>query len=63
MGCTLGDNTTCPGGLECTDAGGQGTCWPKSESTGCCDAAGHGAPTMLVGIMLVGFVWRRRKSR
>ena len=63
MSCTLGDSSTCPAGLDCIDAGGAGTCWPPSEDTGCCAADGRGAPTMLVGIALVGLVWRRRRRR
>jgi hypothetical protein len=61
MQCTIGDSASCPAGLDCIDAGGTGTCWPQSDDTGCCAADGRGAPTMLVGIALVGFVWRRRR--
>jgi hypothetical protein len=61
MSCTVGAADSCPDGLECIDAGGTGACWPVQDSSGCCDARGKGAPTMLIGIALVGFVWRRRR--
>ncbi|NVB82796.1 MAG: serine protease [Kofleriaceae bacterium] len=61
MTCSPGADDTCPAGLYCLDFGGGGTCWPESEDTGCCDASGQGAPTMLFGIALVGLVWRRRR--
>ncbi len=62
MGCTVGADEACPAGLDCLDiGGGVGTCWPQSDETGCCDASGQGAPTMLLGIALVGLVWRRKR--
>jgi uncharacterized protein (TIGR03382 family) len=62
MGCTVGAADTCPSGFDCLGAsGGTGACWPIPEDTGCCDASGRGAPTMLFGIALVGLVWRRRR--
>src|SRR5262249_23737465 len=47
MSCTLGDSTTCPDGLECVTAGAQGACWPVEEDTGCCDASGSNASSMV----------------
>lgn len=62
MACAVGADNACPAGLDCVDVGGgAGTCWPQSEDSGCCDASGKGAPTMLFGIALVGLVWRRRR--
>jgi trypsin len=61
MQCTIGDAASCPAGLDCIDAGGTGACWPQDDGSGCCDASGNGAPTMLVGFALIGFVWRRRR--
>ena len=60
MTCTPGQMDQCPSGLECKAAGASGACWPIDKG-GCCDASGQGAPTMLFGIALVGFVWRRRR--
>ena len=61
MTCTPGQPDQCPSGLECQAAGASGACWP--EHTGCCDASGQGAPTMMFGIAFVGLVWRRRRRR
>jgi uncharacterized protein (TIGR03382 family) len=61
MNCTVGDATTCPVGLECIAAGAGGACWPIPEDTGCCDASGKNAGSMLFGIALVGLVLRRRR--
>jgi hypothetical protein len=62
MDCTVGTDTTCPSGFDCLDSGGgAGLCWPTGG--GCCDASGRGAPTALLGIALVGLVWRRRRPR
>ncbi|HEY5947124.1 MAG TPA: serine protease [Kofleriaceae bacterium] len=62
MNCTLGDPTSCPEGLECVEAGAGGACWPP-EDTGCCDASGKNAGSMLFGIALFGLVLRRRRRR
>jgi uncharacterized protein (TIGR03382 family) len=63
MSCTVGDMTTCPAGLECLAAGAAGACWPIEEDTGCCDASGQNASSMLFGIALFGVVLRRRRRR
>lgn len=62
--CTVGVEGTCPDGFDCLGAtGGQGACWPEGagDDGGCCDASGNGAPTALLGIGLIGLVWRRRR--
>jgi hypothetical protein len=62
MTCAPTDMTSCPDGLACQDDGnGGGYCWPP-ENGGCCDASGRGAPTSVLGIMIVGLVLRRRRS-
>jgi hypothetical protein len=61
--CTMGDPTTCPDGLDCIDAGGQGACWPVEEDTGCCDASGQNASSMLLGLALFGLVLARKRRR
>lgn len=63
MSCTVGDATSCPAGFDCLDAGGAGACWPIAEDTGCCDASGHNAASMLLGIALFGLVLGRRRRR
>lgn len=63
MLCTVGDATTCPAGLECTEAGGQGACWPIPEESGCCDASGANAGSMLFGLALFGLAFGRRRRR
>lgn len=64
MTCTIGDAATCPSGFDCVDAGGAGACWPTAEEdTGCCDASGQNAASMLFGIALVGLVLGRRRRR
>lgn len=66
--CDAGDRMSCPAGLECLEleAGQGGACWPIPDS-GCCDAGGRGAPTMLFGAGLVAFLLggriRGRSSR
>jgi uncharacterized protein (TIGR03382 family) len=59
--CVVADATTCPAGFECVAAGATGACWPIQEDTGCCDASGKNAGSMLFGIALIGLVWRRRR--
>ncbi|MGN6106019.1 MAG: S1 family peptidase [Kofleriaceae bacterium] len=64
--CTVGMPDACPAGLECLGSNGStGACWPSEDGgdddTGCCDASGHGAPTMLFGIGLVLVLSRRRR--
>ncbi len=62
--CTVGDVTTCPDGLECLEAGAGGACWPiEEEDTGCCDASGQNATSMLLGIALFGLVLGRKRRR
>jgi hypothetical protein len=62
MTCAPADMNSCPSGLNCLDDGnGGGFCWPP-ENSGCCDASGRGAPTSVLGIMIVGLVLRRRRS-
>lgn len=63
MSCTVGDKTTCPAGFDCDAAGGAGgVCWPTpTDGGGCCDTSGHGAPTALFGISLIGLVLLRRR--
>jgi hypothetical protein len=61
MACDVANAESCPPGLECTQAGAGGACWPIPEDTGWCSANGRSAPTMLFGIVLVGLVWRRRR--
>jgi uncharacterized protein (TIGR03382 family) len=61
MACTVGDATSCPDGLECLAAGAGGACWPIAEDSGCCDASGKNAGSMLLGIALFGLVLRRRR--
>ena len=62
MTCTPNAANACPTGLDCFDDGnGSGYCWPP-QGGGCCDASGRGAPTSVLGIMIVGFVLRRRRA-
>ncbi|HEY5922922.1 MAG TPA: serine protease [Kofleriaceae bacterium] len=61
MTCAVGDPASCPAGLECIQAGAVGACWPIQEDTGCCDASGQNASSMLLGIALFGLVLRRRR--
>lgn len=63
MACNIGTEGTCPDGLECIDAGGNGACWPVDDGAGCCDASGAGGPTALVGIAFFGIVVMRRRRR
>ena len=61
MACTIGTAATCPTGLDCIDSGaGVGVCWPPDDG-GCCSASNRSAPTMLLGIALIGLVTRRRR--
>jgi hypothetical protein len=61
MACTVGAADTCPSGLDCIDSGnGTGVCWTP-DSGGCCETSNKSAPTMLIGIALVGLVTRRRR--
>jgi uncharacterized protein (TIGR03382 family) len=60
--CTAGAPGACPDGFEClASTGAAGACWPKEEDTGCCDASGRGAPTMLLGLALAVLVLGRRR--
>lgn len=62
MTCTPSAMNACPTGLDCLDDGnGGGYCWPP-DGGGCCDASGRGAPTSVLGIMIVGLVLRRRRA-
>lgn len=61
MLCTVGDPATCPAGLECIDAGGQGACWPIEEDSGCCDARGASTGSILLGLAVFGLVFGRRR--
>ncbi|HET9992162.1 MAG TPA: trypsin-like serine protease [Kofleriaceae bacterium] len=62
MTCTPSAMNACPTGLDCVDDGnGGGYCWPP-DNGGCCDASGRGAPTGVLGIMIVGLVLRRRRA-
>jgi uncharacterized protein (TIGR03382 family) len=63
MNCTVGDATTCPDGFDCIAAGASGACWPIQEDSGCCDASGQNASSMLLGIALFGLVLGRRRRR
>ena len=63
MNCTVGDMASCPAGLECIQAGAGGACWPPEEDSGCCDASGKSAGSMLFGIALFGAVVLRRRRR
>lgn len=63
MLCTVGDPSTCPAGLECLDAGGQGACWPIEEDSGCCDASGSNASSMLLGLAVFGLAFGRRRRK
>lgn len=63
MSCTVGDAATCPDGFECLEAGASGACWPVEEDTGCCDASGHNATSMLLGLALFGLVFGRKRRR
>lgn len=66
MDCTVGDATSCPSGFDCLAGGAAGVCWPSASGTdggGCCDTSGHGAPTALFGIALMGVVVLRRRRR
>jgi hypothetical protein len=60
MQCTVGDAATCPDGLECVNPG---ACWPPEEDSGCCDASGQNAASMLLGIVMFGFVLGRKRRR
>jgi hypothetical protein len=66
-GCsTAAGATACPAGFSCLSTGGTGgACWPAaggSSGGGCCDAGSDGAPTMLVGMMIVGIAFARRRG-
>jgi hypothetical protein len=62
MSCTVGSAGTCPNGFDCDGTNGtNGACWPAGNGGGCCDTSGRGAPTMVLGIALVGLVLRRRR--
>jgi uncharacterized protein (TIGR03382 family) len=63
MACAVGDATTCPAGFDCVEAGAQGACWPIEEDTGCCDASGNNAASMLMGLALFGLVLGRKRRR
>lgn len=60
MSCDPGNDSSCPSGFQCLASGSAGDCAPGGGG-GCCDASGRGAPTALIGIALVGLVWRRRR--
>jgi hypothetical protein len=56
------EQSACPSGFACLDAGGgNGLCWP-SEGGGC-DASGGGQGMMMLGIGLVGILIVRRRRR
>jgi hypothetical protein len=60
--CVAGAAGVCPDGFECLAApGASGACW--SEGSGCCDASGRGAPTLLLGIAAAAVLRRRRRGR
>jgi hypothetical protein len=60
--CATDASESCPDGFDCVaSSGAAGACWPD-EGGGCCDASGRGAPTMLLGIALVGLVLRGRRG-
>ena len=61
--CTAGIAESCPAGFDCLAAGATGACWLNSESSGCCDASGAGAPTMLFGFGVVALVLGKRRRR
>jgi hypothetical protein len=63
MGCSPGADGTCPAGFSCLSNGASGDCWPGGgdDGGGCCDSGNHGAPTMLLGIAVVGLCLRRRR--
>jgi uncharacterized protein (TIGR03382 family) len=63
MGCMMGAEGTCPEGLECTEAGGGGVCWPTDTGGGCCDASGAGGPTALLAFGFLGLVLGRKRRR
>jgi Trypsin len=64
MACTTGNDSTCPDGFQCIADGSNGACVPGGGGGGgCCDASGQGAPTGLLGIALVGMIWRRTRRR
>jgi hypothetical protein len=60
--CTVGAAGTCPDGFDCLHSGSAGACWP-ADGGGCCDAGPRGAPTMALGIAVVGLALRRRRRR
>lgn len=62
LSCTPGAADACPSGFDCANsAGGGGACWPASG--GCCDAGQRGAPTALVGVLVIGAALTRRRRR
>lgn len=67
MACTVGDDSTCPGGFDCLDGGGAGVCWPGGSGgpgdSGCCDASGRGGPTALLGFGLIALVMMRKRRK
>jgi hypothetical protein len=63
MSCTIGDGASCPTGLYCEMAGAGGACWPPEEDSGCCDASGKSAGSIVISIALFGFMFGRRRKR
>lgn len=62
--CTVGAMDACPTGLTCqatAGSGSPGACWPPQDGGGCCDASGAGAPTAMLGFLIVGLVMRRKR--
>jgi trypsin len=60
--CTPGAAHACPAGLECTMASGAASCWPAPDDSGCCDASGTGASSLLLGVGVLTLALRRRRG-
>lgn len=50
---------TCPSGFDCL--AGAAVCWPSDEGGGC--STGGGAPSLLLGVGLLGAMGQRRRRR
>ncbi len=61
LACAQGAADACPSGFDCAPAAnGGGACWPATSGGGC-DAGNRGAPTALVGLLVIGAALGRRR--